>query len=201
MSARSSDRSAFPCFATYSSTKFAIRGFSEALRRELVRDRRLRDVRRSAIHSKTSMNQAMPATRMATALKLSQDEPFDVAASVIREIERRRQGSLSRLAREILRPSQRRIPTTHRWRADQAVAPHEFLQRELSRLSEIRPCSRNRFVCSFRPRRACSCPSQAVTASVAPGLDEAILDLTHRWAQGQLPPQRRPRRKAKASAT
>lgn len=76
----------FPCFASYSATKFAIRGFSEALRRELA-DTGVSVTYVAPRFTKTSMN-GDAATRMATALKLSQDEPRDVAASVIREVER-----------------------------------------------------------------------------------------------------------------
>jgi short-subunit dehydrogenase len=77
----------FPCFASYSATKFAIRGFSEALRREL--DGTGVSVTYVAPRfTKTSMN-GRGASRMADALRLKQDEPSDVAASVIEEIERK----------------------------------------------------------------------------------------------------------------
>ncbi|CAN5234356.1 SDR family oxidoreductase [soil metagenome] len=76
----------FPCFATYSASKFALRGFSEALRRELVGS----GVRTTYIaprFTKTALN-GDAATRMATALGISQDDPRDVAASVVAELER-----------------------------------------------------------------------------------------------------------------
>ncbi len=77
----------FPCFASYSATKFAIRGFSEALRRELA-GTGVCVTYVAPRFTKTSMN-GRAASRMADALRLNQDDPADVAACVIREIERR----------------------------------------------------------------------------------------------------------------
>lgn len=76
----------FPLFASYSASKFALRGFSEALRRELA-------------HTGISVNYIAPrftrtalnrqaVVRMAGELKMNQDEPEVVAHSVIKTIER-----------------------------------------------------------------------------------------------------------------
>ncbi|MBI1174293.1 MAG: SDR family oxidoreductase [Sideroxydans sp.] len=76
----------FPCFTTYSANKFAVRGFSEALRRELdgtgvgvtyVGPRYVR----------TPIN-AGAVARMSEALKMNMDDPDVVAASIVRAIER-----------------------------------------------------------------------------------------------------------------
>lgn len=75
----------FPCFATYSASKFALRGFSEALRREL-NGTGIAVTCVAPRFTKTSMN-GSAVTRMAQALGMNQDDPADVAASVIAEIE------------------------------------------------------------------------------------------------------------------
>lgn len=75
----------FPCFTTYSANKFGLRGFSEALRRELdgtgvgvtyVAPRYVR----------TPIN-AGAVSRMSEALKMNMDNPDWVAASIVRAIE------------------------------------------------------------------------------------------------------------------
>ncbi len=76
----------FPCFATYSASKFALRGFSEALRRELAGSG-VGVTYVAPRFTKTSFNKGVVA-RMADALKMNQDEPESVAASVIAAIER-----------------------------------------------------------------------------------------------------------------
>jgi short-subunit dehydrogenase len=76
----------FPCFASYSASKFAIRGFSEALRRELAGS----GVGVTYIaprFTKTSLNRSS-VMRMADTLKMNQDHPETVAAAVIEAIER-----------------------------------------------------------------------------------------------------------------
>ena len=75
----------FPCFVNYSANKFAMRGFSQALRRELegtgvgvtyVGPRYVR----------TPIN-AGPVARMSEALKVNMDDPDVVAASIVHAIE------------------------------------------------------------------------------------------------------------------
>jgi short-subunit dehydrogenase len=76
----------FPCFATYSASKFALRGFSEALRRELA-GTGVGVTYVAPRFTRTPFNRSA-VTRMANALKMNQDEPDSVAASVIAAIER-----------------------------------------------------------------------------------------------------------------
>ena len=76
----------FPCFASYSASKFALRGFSEALRRELA-GTGIGVTYVAPRFTKTAFNRSA-VTRMADALKMNQDEPDSVAASVIATIER-----------------------------------------------------------------------------------------------------------------
>lgn len=75
----------FPCFATYSATKFALRGFSEALRRELAGSKI--DVLYFAPRfTRTALNGG-PVARMAAAVKMNQDEPEAVALALAEAIE------------------------------------------------------------------------------------------------------------------
>lgn len=75
----------FPCFATYSATKFALRGFSEALRRELAGSKV--DVLYFAPrYTRTALN-AGAVERMAQAVHMNQDEPAVVARALIQAIE------------------------------------------------------------------------------------------------------------------
>jgi short-subunit dehydrogenase len=76
----------FPCFASYSASKFALRGFSEALRRELA-GTGVGVTYVAPRFTKTAFNRGA-VTRMADALKMNQDEPESVATSVIATIER-----------------------------------------------------------------------------------------------------------------
>jgi len=75
----------FPCFAAYSASKFALRGFSEALRRELA-DTGIRVTYVAPRFTRTAFNTGV-VTRMAEALKMNQDDPDAVATSVLRAIE------------------------------------------------------------------------------------------------------------------
>lgn len=75
----------FPCFSSYSASKFALRGFSEALRRELSGSG-IGVTYLAPRFTRTAFNRDT-VTRMASAMKMGQDEPHVVAASVINAIE------------------------------------------------------------------------------------------------------------------
>jgi short-subunit dehydrogenase len=78
----------FACFANYSANKFAVRGFSEALRRELV-DSGVGVTYVAPRYTKTPIN-AGAVSRMAVALKMNMDEPELVASNIVYAIERDR---------------------------------------------------------------------------------------------------------------
>jgi len=71
----------YPCFASYSASKFAMRGYSEALRRELAHTS-------VQVHyvaprcTRTAFNKGSVA-RMAEQLRMNQDSPEEVAAHVV----------------------------------------------------------------------------------------------------------------------
>jgi len=78
----------FACFANYSSTKFALRGFSEALRRELEED----GIKVSYVAPRsvrTALN-SPTVYRMAEAVKMKMDDPDAVAAQIVAAIEQDR---------------------------------------------------------------------------------------------------------------
>ncbi|MGE6388445.1 SDR family oxidoreductase [Pseudomonas sp. NPDC078416] len=71
-------------YATYCASKFALRGFSEALRRELA-DTRVGVLYVAPRATRTTMNS--PAARaLNSALKTAEDDPQTVAAAVVRAI-------------------------------------------------------------------------------------------------------------------
>ena len=76
----------FPFFVSYSASKFALRGFAEALRRELAGSG-VGITYVAPRFTKTPFNRGA-VVRMAEALKMNQDEPEDVAARVISAIGR-----------------------------------------------------------------------------------------------------------------
>ena len=77
------------CFVNYSSSKFALRGFSEALRRELEEDGiAVTYVAPRAVRTKIN---TPTVYRMAEAVKMKMDEPAVVAAQIVAAIEQERQ--------------------------------------------------------------------------------------------------------------
>ncbi|HSW15042.1 MAG TPA: SDR family oxidoreductase [Solimonas sp.] len=79
---------AFPCFTMYSTTKFALRGFSEALRRELAGSGV--DVLYFAPrYTRTPLNSGA-VSEMAEALAMNQDDPEVVAGALLKAIETNR---------------------------------------------------------------------------------------------------------------
>lgn len=79
---------AFACFASYSASKFALRGFSEALRRELVGTGvGVTYIAPRAV--RTPLNTAA-VQRMAERVKMVMDEPEQVADQIVQAIEQDR---------------------------------------------------------------------------------------------------------------
>lgn len=74
----------FPCFTSYSASKFALRGYSEALRRELA-GTGVRVHYVAPRFTRTGFN-AENVNQMADALHMRQDMPADVARQVIEAI-------------------------------------------------------------------------------------------------------------------
>lgn len=78
----------FPHHAVYSASKFALRGFSEALRRELA-DSGVGVTYISPRATRTSLNHSA-AMRMMEATRVTMDEPEAVAQSIVRAVESER---------------------------------------------------------------------------------------------------------------
>jgi len=80
-----------PGFAAYCASKFALRGFSEALRRELA-DTRVKVLYVAPRATRTAMN-STPVMEMNAALSVAMDEPDAVAAAIVRAIRTERRES------------------------------------------------------------------------------------------------------------
>ncbi|MED5026813.1 SDR family oxidoreductase [Pseudomonas aeruginosa] len=78
----------YPGYATYSASKFALRGFSEALRRELA-DTSVDVLYVAPRATRTSMNSSA-ATALNQALKVGMDDPVDVARAVLDAVQNQR---------------------------------------------------------------------------------------------------------------
>jgi len=74
----------FPCFSAYSASKFALRGFSEALRREL-QGSGVDVLYVAPRYTKTAINDGA-VSRMADAVAMKQDEPQVVARAIVNAI-------------------------------------------------------------------------------------------------------------------
>lgn len=79
----------YPGFAAYCASKFALRGFSEALRRELA-DTQVKVLYIAPRATRTSMN-AENVVAMNDELKVTMDEPLAVAAQVMQAIRAERE--------------------------------------------------------------------------------------------------------------
>lgn len=78
----------YPGYAAYCASKFALRGFSEALRRELA-DTPVDVLYAAPRATRTNMNSAA-ATALNLALKVGMDDPRDVARAVLDAVQKNR---------------------------------------------------------------------------------------------------------------
>ena len=78
----------YPGYATYCASKFALRGFSEALRRELA-DTSVNVMYAAPRATRTAMN-STAATALNKALKVGMDDPADVARAVLKAVQSER---------------------------------------------------------------------------------------------------------------
>ena len=124
----------FPGFAAYCASKFALRGFSEALRRELA-DSQIKVLYIAPRATRTAMNSAQ-VVAMNDELKVEMDDPREVAEQILRAIISEREelylgwpeklfvrlnGLLPRLVDLALR---KQLPVVKRFaRADQPLPP------------------------------------------------------------------------------
>ena len=127
----------YPGFATYCASKFALRGFSEALRRELA-DTHIKVLYVAPRATRTAMN-SVEVVAMNDALKVSMDDPQAVAAQIVQAIMAEREelylgwpeklfvrlnSLLPRLVDQALR---KQLPVIKRFaRADQPRPSHPF---------------------------------------------------------------------------
>ncbi len=79
----------YPGYVTYCASKFALRGFSEALRRELA-DSRIKVLYVAPRATRTAMN-AAPVVAMNAALKVTMDEPQAVAVQIVKAVRSERE--------------------------------------------------------------------------------------------------------------
>jgi len=78
----------YPGYATYCASKFALRGFSQALRRELA-DTSVSVMYAAPRATRTAMN-STAATALNQALKVGMDDPADVARAVLKAVQSER---------------------------------------------------------------------------------------------------------------
>ena len=182
----------FPCFASYSASKFALRGFSEALRRELT-GTGVGVTYVAPRFTRTAFNRSVVA-RMANALKMNQDEPESVAASVIASHRAQMVASVTSAGPRSFSSASIRSFRALSIRAlikqVDLMRPFATETTPLTPFTGEPPCSANhRHPCSVRRLNAASHGSPAHSGR------SAIADIGHRWARVsyQTPePKRRP---------
>ena len=121
----------YPGYTAYSATKFALRGFTEALRRELA-DTRIGVHYFAPRATKTGIN-ASAVDRMNAELKVAMDPPAQVAAAACAMLEAGRASAVLRLARKTVRAHQRAAAGSRRRLAPQAASRHPSPRRSRRR--------------------------------------------------------------------
>ena len=130
----------YPGYAAYSASKFAMRGFTEALRRELA-DTRVRVHYLAPRATRTPINS--PAVqRMNAELKVAMDPPEAVARAARTVLGERRRRRGGRVAGEAVRAHQRDPAGRCRRRHREAAAGHQAATLRQKRAVEIPPADK-----------------------------------------------------------